>query len=85
MMSDYEPGAGVNLPAGCFDVPDTSMGDTCGECRHAVQFGDSHIVCGIEFLNLLPTAEDSAREILELAAGCMIPDTSEACRDFEAG
>lgn len=85
MMTDYEPGAGQNLPAGCYDVPDTSMGDTCGECAYAVYFGDSHVACSLEVGAELGGMSVFPQTVLLIAADLLKPDTTEACGQFEAG
>ena len=50
-MADYEPNSGFNLPAGCFDVPDTSgSGDAlCGFCCHCFEICDGWCVCLNDF------------------------------------
>ncbi|MBM6756742.1 hypothetical protein H6A18_09530 [Collinsella tanakaei] len=84
MMSDYEPGAGANLPAGCYDVPDASMGDTCGECARALWLSDGSVVCGAELEERFPAPADP-ETVVRWAEHAAFPPTEAACRDFEAG
>ena len=50
-MANFEPNSGFNLPAGCFDVPDTSgSGDAlCGFCCHCFEICDGWCVCLNDF------------------------------------
>lgn len=83
-MSDYEPAAGANLPPGCMDVPDTSMGDTCGECKRAVWFGTAHIVCSRHVVcRFYIEPINDPEMVLRWAADSMMPATTEACEHFD--
>lgn len=42
-MSGYEPDAGLNMPAGCFDVPDPFR--VCEECRWSYMDEDGALIC----------------------------------------
>lgn len=58
-MADFEPNSGFNLPAGCFDVPDTGGGDdnACIYCQFCHCITDDHGIC----IRELEDAEDSGK------------------------
>lgn len=83
-MRDYEPAAGQNLPPGCMDIPDTSPGDTCGECARTLWLSDGSVVCGAELAERFPAPADP-EAVVRWAECAAFPPTELACRDFEAG
>ncbi len=87
--ADYEPAAGFNMPAGCFDVPDVPVCRECGECEHFKGISDNG--CGVcaqrlwEFMGSEYYAASRFKGFASLDFICdnAICEGDEACSDFK--
>ena len=87
--ADYEPAAGFNMPAGCFDVPDVPEPRECGECEHFKEISDNGCgVCKKRFYEFIDSDYYAASRFKGLASLDFICENAicegtEACGSFE--